>query len=306
VRVRVLEFLRDLFLRPLEGPITLVDEPEYKLYYDRSGHLMLELPATTPPILKQLTFQQHNRWTREGPPYARTLYEETLVEHNLPHFEPEVTAVLNRDFPLVIRGTAATHLYKYNGPQTARVQLAILKSAKANVHDLKLRVQQAMIDHRDVLQLAEDFDAVTPIAAGAEGIDAATGSIVAASSIISSRTTRTEFFLTSPLFDGGMRADEYEVWHAVTRPLQMAGQWFNGALTFDGERLAVVALSIRDPSVLFGKDPGAETERVYHQLHIDWLENTIGDWTRAFPWGKIDVEFQPQVGDSGILVRYRI
>ena len=303
----VLEFLGDFFFRPLKGPITLVDEPEYKLYYDTAGDLIFELTSVAPPIRKMLTFQQHNRWTMGGLSYARQLYEETLVEHNLPHFDPRVTAILDRDFPRVVHATAAKHLYKYKGPQKERVQLAILEVSKGNVHELKRQVEHAQIDLRDVLQLAGDFDDATPIAAGAEGIDAATGSIVAAGGIISSATNRTEFFIASPLFDGGgSLLDEDRAWVAHAKPLRMAGQSFKADLIFDDERLAAIYLSIRDPSVLFGKEPSAETERIYHQLHIDWLQSTIGDWKRVFPWGKIDVEFEPRSGDTAILVYYRI
>jgi hypothetical protein len=269
------------------------DELHYKLFYDSEGRLIFEMAreAGELPMQQELSRDQHDRWVREGPAYVQALYQATIREPRSEakvRLDPVVAAKAEQDFPGVARARVFHHLSQY-GPdraQTVRVQLAILELASGDVHELKRHVQNAMIDYRDVLQLAHDFDEARPLADGALGIDPATGALKAADANISPDSTPAELKAAVLVEDLSDVVPETTV-VSLTRPVDFGDARFNVALVFEHEGLAEAHLT------MIGERPAAH-----------WLRERGLAPERIYPWGKLDLE---QEGDApaSIVMRYR-
>ncbi len=244
------------------------------------------------PVCIELTNAQEKRWWKEGAPYIQQLYEESMRTHK--PSEPillaaEVAAQLERDFTAVLRPRVAHHLAQYGParPEATRVQLAMLKLARGDLHVLKRHLRDALVDYRDVLQLAGDFDAVQPLAPGASGIDLQSGALVAREITINPETLPSEL-AAAGLTDTAIADIVPDTTYVpLARPLDIANARFNVTLVFEHEGLAAAHLT------MVGEDRADA-----------WLADQLAGTPRVFSWGKIDLERE---GDSraDIVLRYR-
>jgi hypothetical protein len=188
----------------------------------------------------------------------------------------------------VTRWIAAKHLASYGAdrPHQARVQLAVLRIARGNVHTVKTWIERAAIDYRWALRQAGGLDTAAPLRPGATGIDPASGAILGTEGRILPSLTKSGF-AASPLFTGERFSPrEWGEQIMAGVPLTLDGVVFHPALRFDGQRLIEVWLE------------GSEAldTRV-------WLDARLQGWEDGFTWGTVDVE-----GDAGqaIVVRFTL
>jgi hypothetical protein len=263
------------------------DAPWYELYYDGRAQAVLEykdLDGRT--IQRLLSRDQEKEFGRRGPAYIAELYRATAagrVRGDTPAFAPAVEQRLRDDYPEVTRWIAATHLASYGAdrPHQARVQLAVLRIARGNVHAVKTWIERAAIDNRWALRQAGDVDAAAQLRPGATGIDPASGAIVAAEGRIVPSLTKAEF-LASPLLTGErFSPPEWGEEILAGVPLTLDGVVFHPALRFYEQRLTEVWLEGPDVT----------------DAHA-WLDARFPGWQGVFAWGSVDVE------DGAIVVRY--
>jgi hypothetical protein len=287
---RFVEWLRRA-LAPRDRRTVLVDnhDLQYQFYYDEGGRPVLEFLGGgigQYPVKVYLTREQDQRWVQEGPPFIERLYHESIAAHNrgeAPAFNVAVLEQLHRDYGEIVRPIAQRHLQRYDAhhPEQTRVQLALLRVAGGDVHELARWAERALVDYRWILQRAGDIHQADPLPPGATGIDPATGHVVAREGTISPQLTRREFASSRLFEDGAWITRNGGEYAAAAITLTLGDARFNPGLRFDDERLTEVWL-----------------ERPGQGAPYGWLKEHFPDWQDAFAWGGIDVE-----GDA-IVIRY--
>lgn len=270
------------------------EDPRYELFYDKKGRLLLEFQTgpDTLPVQVELNTAQHDRWVKEGAAFIHALYREIIQAHDADaelHFDPAVVSQLVRTFPAAIVQRAGRHIAQYGAdrPATIRVQLALLRLAGGDVHELKRLLELAREDHREVLQLADDVDEAVPLAPGRSGINPATGSIHADEITISAETEAVEL-QQDELLEGAPEVIPEPMSFTLLRPLTIAGTSFNVVLEFNHDGLAAASLTPVE-----NVDPA------------DWLRtNNAGSTSQVFAWGKLDLEPEGATPTT-IVLRYR-
>ena len=270
-------------------------EHHYDFYLSAHKRFVLEYPigvAGVYPVRIELTNEQEKRWWKDRAPYIQQLYEESMRTHKPSEpilLDANVAAQLERDFTAVLRPRVAHHLAQYGPalPEATRVQLAMLKLAHGDLHELKRHLRNALDDYREVLQQAGDFDAVEPLAPGAFGIDLQSGALVAREITIDPDTLPSEL-AAAGLTDTRINDVVPETTYVpLALPLDVGNARFNVTLVFEHEGLAEAHLT------MVGEDRAD-----------GWLADQLGGTPRVFSWGKIDLERE---GDSpaDIVLRYR-
>lgn len=267
------------------------DDPWYELYYDGRAQAVFayrDLDGRT--VQRRLTGDQVQEFGRRGPAYIAELYRATAAGRargDTPALDPAVAQQLRQDYPEVTRWIAAKHLAIYGAdrPHQARVQLAVLRIARGNVHTVKTWIERAAIDYRWALREAGDVDAAAPLRPGATGIDPASGAIVGAEGRIVPSLTRSGF-AASPLFTGERFSPrEWGEQIMAGVPLTLDGAVFHPALRFDEQRLTEVWL----------EGPGVTDAPA-------WLDAHLPGWQGVFAWGTVNVE--GDIGGGAIVVRF--
>ncbi|HEX9101187.1 MAG TPA: hypothetical protein VF997_03230 [Polyangia bacterium] len=139
-------------------------------------------------------------------------------------------------------------------------------------------------------------------------IDADSGAITFDRGTVA-RTLSRRGFLASPLAAGAtLDVDNGEHrTYALARPLAAGGRAVAASLSFEGEALRGVSLTLADDRVGRSWDEWSENkERARHAAHTRWLRGVLGGqgpaWT--LPWGVVESGYDAKAAFSSISIRY--